>query len=207
MSDIEYLEALEMMVRTLSGEPNVLEHMEKEGQQRAVNNTMVAKKMFPARENWEELGFTFTDIPGDNVLCKATLPEGWEMVAIDHSMWNNIIDEQGRVRGSMFYKAAFYDREARMELNQRYRIIIDYLDDHVTTEVYFGNPKEKVFVAGQIHKADFSSQESIDAYYDELRRLENLTKNYANLYYPNWRDETAYWDDEKDISLEGKRNK
>ena len=31
MSDIDYLEALEMMVRTLSGEPNVLEHMEKEG--------------------------------------------------------------------------------------------------------------------------------------------------------------------------------
>ena len=207
MSDIEYLEALEMMVRTLSGEPNVLEHMEKEGQQRAVNNTMVAKKMFPSRKKWEELGFTFTDIPGDNVLCKATLPEGWEMVAIDHSMWNNIIDEQGRVRGSMFYKAAFYDREARMNLNQRYRIIIDYLDDHVTTEVYFGNPEEKIFVAGQIHKADFSSQESIDTYYNELNRLQYLAECFANLNYPDWRDEKAYWDDEKDISLEGKRNK
>ena len=55
MSDIEYLEALEMMARTLSGEPNVLEHMEKEGQQRAVNNTMVAKKYFHAQLQLEQL--------------------------------------------------------------------------------------------------------------------------------------------------------
>ena len=206
MSNREDLDAIEMFLRTMSGESNVLEHMEKEGQKRAVNNTMVAKKMFPSRKKWEELGFTFTDIPGDNLLCNATLPEGWKLEATDHSMWNNFIDEQGRERGSMFYKAAFYDRDAHMQLYNRYKVIKDYLDDHVTTEVYFGNPEEKLFVAGQIHK-DYSSQESIDAYFDELERLQYLADNFANLYYPNWRDETAYWDDEKDISLEGKRNK
>lgn len=206
MSNREDLDALEMFLRTMSGESNVLEHMEKEGQQRAVNNTMVAKKMFPSKKKWEELGFTFTDIPGDNLLCNATLPEGWKLEATDHSMWNSFIDEQGRERGSMFYKAAFYDRDAHMQLYNRYKVIKDYLDDHVTTEVYFGNPEEKLFVAGQIHK-DYSSQESIDAYFDELERLQNLAECFANLNYPNWRDETAYWDDEKDISLGGKKNK
>ena len=68
--------------------------MENEGQKRAVAGTMMAKQMDPSREEWEKLGFTFTDIPGDEVLCKATLPEGWRMEETDHSMWTNIIDQK-----------------------------------------------------------------------------------------------------------------
>ena len=64
------------LARAMSGETNVLENMEKEGQDLAVGKTMMAKDMYPSQEVWEQLGFTFRDIPGDDVLCKATLPEG-----------------------------------------------------------------------------------------------------------------------------------
>ena len=203
MSNRDELDALMMLARAMSGEANVLEHMEAEGQQKAVKYTMVAKRMRPNREVWEKLGFTFSDIPGDDVLCKAELPEGWYLEATSHSMWSNIIDEQERTRGSMFYKAAFYDRDANMSLSSRYDVCSDYIDDNYTKiEVYFGNENEKLFVAGQVCTPRDASRELRIANYREEERLRELAKKFAEENYPDWQDVTAYWDEEKEISDE-----
>lgn len=59
------------------------------------------------------LGFKFGDtVPGDDLFQYVTLPEGWRKVATDHSMWSSVVDEKGRERLSVFYKAPFYDRDA-----------------------------------------------------------------------------------------------
>lgn len=59
------------------------------------------------------LGIVFGDpVPGDPLFRKATLPAGWKKRATDHSMWSEIVDEIGKVRAVVFYKAAFYDRSA-----------------------------------------------------------------------------------------------
>jgi len=47
------------------------------------------------------------------------MPEGWRFEQSDHSMWSNLVDGNGFKRGSMFYKAAFYDRSAHLGLNTR----------------------------------------------------------------------------------------
>jgi hypothetical protein len=66
---------------------------------------------------FEALGFTFGDPdPSDPLFMPATLPEGWEKRATDHSMGSVITDHLGRERVSVFYKAAFYDRSAHMSL-------------------------------------------------------------------------------------------
>ena len=199
MSNRDELDAFMMLFRAMSGESNVIEHMEAEGQQRAVNNTMVAKKMRPSRQDWEQLGFAFSDISGDDVLCKATLPEGWIIVPTDHSMWNDIIDQNGRKRGSMFYKSSFYDRDAHMDLNCRYGVRSDYIgDDYSTTEIYFGNDSEKLFVAGQVHRQKNATREEILAEYDEMDRLKAMAKKFGDENYPDWKNVHAYWDDEKE---------
>ena len=201
MSNREELDGLLFLMRTLSGESDVIEHMEAEGQERVVKNTMMAKKMRPSKEAWEQLGFVFTDIPADDVLCNATLPEGWSLRVTDHSMWNEIIDENGMIRGSMFYKAAFYDRDAHMSLQCRYAVRSSYVgDDYSTTEVYFGNENEKLFVAGQVHVSEDISREEKCARYNKIEELRAVAQKFGDENYPDWQNVHAYWGDEKEIS-------
>lgn len=65
----------------------------------------------------EAFGFTFGDPdPRDPLFRPVTLPEGWKREASDHDMWSYIVDELGRRRVGVFYKAAFCDRRASMSL-------------------------------------------------------------------------------------------
>ena len=157
----------------------------------------MAKKMQPSREVFEELGFSFVDIIGDRVLCSATLPEGWKLQATEHEMWTDIIDSDGFKRGSMFFKSDVFDRDAHMYLIPRYRVCCDYIynDDYSTSLVYFGNEKEKLFIAGEVKISNDSSSEVRYAKYQEKDNLLNLAKQFGNLNYPNWKDVLAYWDD------------
>lgn len=191
------------LIRAMNGEKNVIEHMVSEGQQEAIRRVHVAKKVRPSKEAWEQLGFTFTDIEGDDILCNATLPKGWSIQATEHSMWNNIIDENGMIRGRMYYKAAFYDRHAHMYLECRYKMCNIYVgEDHSTTEIYFGNNEEKLFVAGQIHSKENETREERLARYNLEEELEEKTRNWANQNYPDWENVHAYWDlpTKKDIN-------
>ena len=192
MNSREEFDELMMLLRFMSGEKNVIEHVEAEGQQKIINMVTLPKEMTPDREEWERLGFTFCDIPGDDVLWQATLPEGWSIKATSHSMWSDIIDNKGRKRGSIFYKASFYDRKGSMRLRPRYEIKRVYSDDTESlSEVYFGSEEEKIFVAGQI-------DESV-SYADQLEqsmRLHEIAFAYAKEHYPEWQSATAYWDDE-----------
>ena len=195
MGKREEMSAILMLARALSGEKNVRENMEAEGQQEAVNRTMLAKRMYPSRADWESLGFTFVDIPDDNVLCHAELPEGWSIEATSHSMHINILDANGLKRGSMFYKAAFYDRNASMSLERRYGIFRKYFEENPRTfEVYFGNEQEILFVAGKVVKPTNGTEEEIDAAYAEAERLEKIALEWANENYPEWENIHAYWD-------------
>ena len=70
-----------------------------------------------AQAEFEALGFTFSNPdPGDPMFRPATFPEGWKRKGSDHAMWSYLVDEHGRNRVSIFYKAAFYDRDAFMAL-------------------------------------------------------------------------------------------
>lgn len=59
---------------------------------------------------------------GDELFVDVILPEGWKIKGTSHSMWNNLIDQNGRIRASFFYKAAFYDRDAFLTFKTRYSI-------------------------------------------------------------------------------------
>ena len=65
-------------------------------------------------------------VEGDPLFQRVTLPAGWKKIATDHSLYTNLVDEQGRVRASIFYKAAFYDRDAFLRLVCRYTVTSEY---------------------------------------------------------------------------------
>jgi hypothetical protein len=75
----------------------------------------------------ENLGIKFGE-DDDNLFVNVTLPSGWKVVPTEHSMWNNLVDGKGRVRAEIFYKAAFYDRDAFMRFNVRYFVTSEYAE-------------------------------------------------------------------------------
>jgi hypothetical protein len=88
--------------------------MEARGQSELINST---KLPVQGSNNPEILamGITFGDVtPGDDLFREATLPEGWKKEGSDHAMWSYIVDDEGTQRVAIFYKAAFYDRDAFM---------------------------------------------------------------------------------------------
>lgn len=94
-----------------------------EGQERAGQRQLVSSQMLPTRtlhstrEQFEAVGVVFGEPdPADPMFQPATLPAGWSKRGSDHDMWSYVVDEHGRERIAVFYKAAWYDRSAHMSL-------------------------------------------------------------------------------------------
>lgn len=75
------------------------------------------------RKAFEALGFKFKldrvaaqNQGRDQLFVGVEFPKGWRKKVTDHDMWTDIIDDKGVKRGSIFYKAAFYDRSAFVRL-------------------------------------------------------------------------------------------
>lgn len=106
---------------------------ERTGQAQFVASELLPSKYHGTRTAWEALGFRFGEpVDGDPLFMHATLPEGWEKRATDHAMGSVIVDKLGRERASVFYKAAFYDRSAHMNL-----VSVSW---YVTKHVEYGGP-------------------------------------------------------------------
>jgi hypothetical protein len=94
---------------------------ERAGQRELVNSSVLPVEMSPSREAFERLGFRFGEqVDGDPLFIHVELPAGWTRAGTDHAMWSDVVDQKGRRRVAVFYKAAFYDRRANMSLQRRY---------------------------------------------------------------------------------------
>ncbi len=91
---------------------------EAQGQQSFVNSDTLPRQMSPETKlALSEAGVKFHElVENDNLFQYVELPEGWKKVPTDHSMHSNLVDETGRKRAEIFYKAAFYDRRASISL-------------------------------------------------------------------------------------------
>jgi hypothetical protein len=92
-------------------DPRAVEAQEAKGQQELVESTSL-----PAEGDWaklEEMGVKRCEpVEQDRLFVNATLPQGWKKEPTEHSMWSNLVDDTGKVRAQIFYKAVFYDRDA-----------------------------------------------------------------------------------------------
>ncbi len=97
--------------------PGGIELQEAAGQAALVGTRDLLPRDCP-REQLEALGFVFGE-DADDLFVNVTLPKGWRKKATDHSMWSDLLDDKGVKRGSIFYKAAFYDRSAFLRLKEK----------------------------------------------------------------------------------------
>jgi hypothetical protein len=95
--------------------------MEADGQRQLVASASLPTDTRGADAEFLALGFTFAEPDGrDPMFRDATLPQGWRKEGSDHAMWSYVLDELGRRRVAIFYKAAYYDRSASMRLETVY---------------------------------------------------------------------------------------
>lgn len=135
----------------------------------------------------------------NNLFYSVELPDGWEIKATDHSMWNDLLDNNGRKRASLFYKAAFYDERAFINFEHRYSFCIlpfDNYESDATHEERMFNPW-KLFVTDsgeRIKKLGEITPTTDEEYFEIDDILGKIGKTYLNENYPEWEDVNAYWD-------------
>jgi hypothetical protein len=129
-----------MMVAAVMGEnplayaPGAIEAAQESAQRALVESTLLPIKFNqyfdqPEGDKWDMLARLGFVVDRSEVVTglfyRATLPTGWKRLAMANSYGSMLVDEQGRKRATLFYKAAAYDREAFWSLDRRYGII-DY---------------------------------------------------------------------------------
>lgn len=179
----------------ISAMPGGIERQEARGQEELCTTDVLPKDC--PRSVLESYGIKFgTD--HDELFVNVTLPAGWKKQATDHSMHSDLLDNKGRKRAGIFYKAAFYDRKAGLHLVGRYSVDCYESCDKDGTPKKFGEHTHFQTVARDGKTVLESFGLRFEAYSKENRALQDAQSAAAcawlNERFPNWEDRAAYWD-------------
>lgn len=175
--------------------PGGIEAQERNGQAAFVNSASLPKEMSQncTREKLEQCGIKFGD-DIDEIFVSVQLPDGWSKQATEHAMHSSLLDDKGRIRAHIFYKAAFYDRRAWIRLVTRYSVQEFDPCDEAGTAVEYGNHshirtavKDGDTVVNVIGIRESSDHKTYDAHYAEAY-------DWLNKNFPGWENPLAYWD-------------
>jgi len=174
------------------GSSVAIEHQEAQGQRQFVeSDTLPMDIRGEERAILETFGVKFLGaVPGDDAFQYVELPLGWRKTPTDHSMWSELMDEKGRKRASIFYKAAHYDRRANLSLCHRFSVKFDY--DRLKREgIYVAHVMDGDRV---IHTTDPVDHADGDLVYATAQKAETIVCKWLDKNYPDWKDLSAYWD-------------
>lgn len=125
------------------------------------------------REQLQGLGFVFGP-QLDDLFDKVIFPPGWSVTRAESALYSRVLDEKGRERGTIMYKAVFYNRDAYVTFTRRYDVGFAEVE----------GSHDLAYVAQNLGKAlpgapIFATHEPAEAWLDNL--------------HPAWRDRLAYW--------------
>lgn len=188
--------------------PGGIEAQEAQGQRELCAAAKLPRDGTEQQENrriLESFGIVFGSV-ADDLFINVTLPTGWQVKPTDHSMHNDLLDEKGRKRAAIFYKAAFYDHSARLTLCCRFSsstqpvggwenygrrdgtqafegVVMD------GTQVIFTTPPTRIEPAySQENRSDWL------AYMKEKEARQSDAHAWLDANYPDWQNPTAYWE-------------
>jgi hypothetical protein len=190
---------MEMLAMAMiMGSDNAIYHQEKCGQTSFVNSVDLPTRILGGTdEQLTKMGIKLGEpYEDDKIFRPVELPEGWHKESTDHSMHSNLLDDKGRKRVSIFYKAAWYDRSAHMGLEPRFKISRDWSDEadsYVQCRVL--DCGEPIFETDRVTKVmkedgreDYGASDAVE------KQQMKACDDYLAEHWPNWQDVTAYWD-------------
>ena len=206
------------------GNPKAIIQQEKKGQEELITSQQLPLKCSDRITNaMVQYGKMKILVLGfgqkDELFGSFQLPEGWEKKPTDHDMWSDLIDNKGRKRASIFYKASFYDRDAFVTFNRRISCSIDrvgFLDnDYTRSNENDGYKSDTTPFQGRVIDYDgkvlFQTQsvpckityDSVSGgytreYCDLSSFIKKDLQRQCNVFlqekFPNHEDINAYWD-------------
>ena len=161
--------------------PGGIEAQEAAGQRQLVQSSVLPKEC--PRAELEAMGIVFgADV--DDLFISVTLPVGWTKQPTDHHMWSDLLDEKGRTRAAIFYKAAFYDRRAFAQTTRCVIVTRRWYDDTQETDAAVVSADAGVlFETGRVAQMNYKDTDAI----------EKEAHAWADAHYPNRADPLAYW--------------
>lgn len=148
----------------------------------------------------ERLGIKVLSI-ADDLFYNVELPAGWKQELTGHSMNTIVVDERGRERISVFYKAAFYDRSAHLWLRRRFQMHTQPVGGY-DGAAYKANwetcPRFGFITDGNtriLETTPVTASEVVKHYDLDEKVLYPALKAWLADNYPLFSDEFAYWDE------------
>ncbi len=201
--------------------PAGIEKSERDGQVKFTFDETLPIKMDPGcKETLEKLGFVFGEVT-DKIFLQAKFPPGWRKKPTSHSMWSHLLDDKGRERASIFFKAAFYDYDSHMGLSRRYGVKGIFLDSHKQPiyDLWSGEPlkpgqgdreigklgfrqnividmadKKVLFESEIVPNPDWDNREEGLARSNKMEEEGKRCQAWLTEHYPDWQSAGAYWD-------------
>jgi hypothetical protein len=148
---------------------------------------------FDGKEILEKAGVKFAGIvPGKPLFQYVELPGGWKIVDTERPMWRFLLDEKGRKRAEIYFKAALADVGTHFRVVPRFSASCDrsLLEEKgIATGVVYDGGKE-IYRTAPIEQ-DMSVA---DAYGSLSDMAETEAEIWLMEHYPEWQDYSAYWD-------------
>lgn len=182
---------LDMFARALGAKSNsdAILGQEADGQRSFVTSeTLPTEMSMDDRAALEAAGVVFGEVvPGDDLFQYVQLPAGWTKRSTSHSMHNDLLDDKGRKRAGIFYKAAFYDRRADLHCVRRFSLELDYDElEKGFAVVYVKDGADiKLVKTVQFEKSDEDAAR---------KQAFDGAKDWLNSNFPDWENAAAYWD-------------
>ena len=168
----------------IASTPGGIEQQEADGQRTLVESSMLPKDIHGATlEQLTALGFKFGD-DVDELFVACDLPPGWTKRGTDHSMHSDLLDEQGRKRARIFYKAAFYDRRADMTMERRYQV--DCYQVGSSEQMCRVTVTDSGVNIKEFGEARVSDREG-------MKSLEVAARAWLTEHHPEWQDPLTCW--------------
>ena len=181
----------------ISETPGGIERQEAEGQEEFVNSSTLPKECIDcSRKQFESMGIVFGKEMDDGLFIECELPDGWEKIPTDHSMWSKLVDDKGRERARIFYKAAFYDRIAELFISRRFCGTVQPVggwDNEFDSKT---SPREAVVMDCEkiVWRSEPLSPNENMLGYELNNILRPLAIAWLKENYPDWENPLAYWD-------------
>lgn len=177
-----------------------IEKQEARGQTAFVKSASWPIKMDTNINTFKHMGLIFGG-KIDDLFMEVQLPNGWKIEPTDHSMWSDLKDDKDRVRASIFYKAAFYDRDAFVHpthfMSAGYECPAD-LDYNMDRKIRDTSPHIG-YVRDSNGKEYYRTHEIIPSKeYGEktfkVLELRDMAYEWLEENFPDHKDPLAYWD-------------
>lgn len=171
------------------GSDKTIEDMEAQGQRDVCGQVDALPSLASERdiEALEAAGVKFGDlVDGDPLWRRVEVPRGWKIEPTPHPMWSALKDQNGAVRGRIFYKAAFYDRRAHLYAAVRYDICFG--EDKAKEESWYQVVDRKTGQVLIAYPPIHDGEAGFDEQYEAARQ-------WLAEHFPGADSPAAYWEE------------